>query len=254
MVAPSVSRLVGRLGKNRTVPAEPDAETSFEFPLARTPAERIGEAMSVRFGRVSWAPPEIVPAALVAAVLLFVLSRIVAAVVIGVSGGLDGVAAPLGVATSWAEPVLAAALLGSVLLSWNEVIACCDDLDFFSSSDDDLVADEINPDETIARLCRSRFLASAALVAAGLATAAAIGTEVAVAMEELPRQVNASLVEGVLDAQTWGALIEQGGIALAVAVLALACLIIVLRLRRRARAALQVSESEVADDRGLVDE
>jgi hypothetical protein len=210
--------------------------------------------MSLRFGRVPWASSEIVPAALVVAVLLFVLSRIVAAVVIGVSGGLEGVAGPLGAATSWAEPVLVALLLGSVLLSWNEVNACCDDLDFYASSDDDLVADEVDPDETIARLCRSRFLASAALVAAGLATAAAIGTEVAVAMEELPTQVaNGSLVEGALDAQTWGALIEQGGIALAVAVLALACLVIWLRLGRRARTALQVSESEVADDQGLVE-
>jgi len=233
---------------------ETDAEASSEFPLARTPAERIAAAMSLRFGKVPWDPSEIVPAALIISVLLFALGQIVAAVVIGVAAGFSGVAAPLVEATSWAEPVLAALLLGSVLLSWNEVIACCDDLDVYSSSDDDLVAYEIDPDETVARLCRSRFLASAALVAAVLTSAAAIATEVGVAMEELPRQINASSEAGALDAQTWATLIGRGGIALAVAVLAMACLVIVLRICRRARATLQLSESEVADDPGFIDE
>jgi len=187
-----------------------------------------------------------VPAALVTAVLLFALGQVVAAVVIGLTPGFDGVAPALRQATDWAEPVLAAAILGSVLLSWNQVSACCDDLDFYSSSDDDLVADEIDPDETIVRLCRSRFLASSALVAAAGTSAAAIGTEVGIAMEDLPRQINGSLEEGALDAQTWGALIAGGTIALAVGVLAFACLVIVLRIRRRARATLQSSESEVA--------
>lgn len=234
------------------MPNESAVGPSPEFPKARTPAERIAEVLSVRFRTVPWDPPEIVPAAVITAVLLFALGEIVAAIVMGLAAKGFGAAALLLAATSWAQPVLAALLLGSVFLSWTEVRVCCEDLDFFSSSEDDLAAKDIDPTATIARLFRSRFLASSALVAAVTTSAAAIATEVGIAMERLPHPIGASVEQGVLDAQTWGALIEGGGIALAVVVLALASLVIVLRIHRRARATLALSEGELAADEGFV--
>jgi len=231
------------LGKDGIVPHESDAGPSAEFPEARTPAERIAEAVALRFRRVPWDPSEIVPAAVVTAVLLSAVAEIAAAIVIGVSGQGFGVAESLLQATDWAQPVLVAVLLGSVLLSWKEVSTRCDDLDFFSSTDDDLAASEIDPDETMVRLFRSRFLASSALVAAGSSAAAAIGFEVGVAMERLQRPIGL----GGFDGQTWGALIQGGGVALAVGVLAFACLVIGRRIHRRARATLALPESELAD-------
>jgi hypothetical protein len=215
---------------------------SHEYPEARIPAERIAEAFAVRFQRAPWDPREIVPAALTGAVLVFAVSQIVAAVVIALGEGFSGVAVPLITSAGWAEPVLAMLLLGSVLLSWNEVRSCSGDLEFLAITTDDLTTSDVDPGEAITRLYRSRFLASSAGVAILLAAAAAIAREVGVAMEQLPHPAGASAEAGVLDAQTWGSLIEGAGIALAVLVLATAGLVILRRLYRQARAALAKSE------------
>jgi hypothetical protein len=228
------------------VPEENDEDLSPRYPESRTPAERIAEGFAVRFQRVPWIPAEIAPAAVVVAVLLFAAAEIAAGIVIGLGEGPSGVAAPLIASAIWSDPVLVAVLLGSVLLSCNEVSARCDDLDFFSNSDDDVTASEISPDETIARICRSRFLATSSLVAALLASAASVSREIGVAMEQLPHEIGGSVEAGALNAQAWAALIEGAGIALAVFVLTFACAAVVLRVQRMARAALTVTEGESA--------
>jgi hypothetical protein len=229
------------------VPEENVEGPSPQYPEAQTPAEWIAEAFAVRFRKVPWIPAEIAPAAVVAAVLLFAVTEIAAGVIIGLGEGLSGVAAPLIAVATWSDPVLVAVLLASVLLSWNEVTARCDDLDFFSNSDDDVTASEVVPGETITRLCRSRFLATSALAAALLASAASVSREIGVAMEQFPHEINGSIEAGAFNAQTWAGLIEGAGIALAVLVLTFACAVVVLRVRRIARVALMVSESDLAD-------
>jgi hypothetical protein len=221
----------------KPMPDDTEAEGTSGFPLVLLPAERIAAAVAARLHGAQWTPLEIVPAAIVTAVALFALGDIVGAVVLALPNGSFGVAFTLLQATNWAGPILAAALLGSAVLSWSEASGWCDDLEFFATSDGDLPAGEIDPAESVARLLRSRFLATSALVLAAVTTAGSIATVVGTVMAQ----------PGPFDGQSWAALIGSCGLALAVVVLSLACLVIVLRTRRQARTILALLPVEPED-------
>jgi|GEM_PF-1876230 hypothetical protein len=222
----------------KPMPGDMEAEGTSRFPLTPSPAERIAAAVAARLHGAQWNPLEIVPAAIVTAVALFAVGDVVAAVVVALNFGNFGIGILLLQATNWAGPILAAALLGSAALSWNEAKGWSDLLEFFATSDDDQLADEIDPGESVARLLRSRFLATSALAMAAVTTAGSIATVVGAVTEQGP---------GSFDAQRWAALIESCGMALAVVVLSLACLVIVLRTRRQASAILAVPADEPED-------
>jgi hypothetical protein len=222
----------------KPMPDDTGAEGTSGFPLVLSPAERIAAAVAARLRGTPWTPLEIVSAAIVTAVALFALGDTVGAVVLALSNGGFGVAFTLLQATNWAEPILAAALLGSAVLSWNEASGWCEDLEFLATSVGDLPTGEIDPAESVARLLRSRFLATSALVLAAVTTAGAITTVVGTVMEQ----------SGPFPGQSWAAPIESCGMALAVVVLSLACWVIVLRTRRQARTILALLPIEPEDE------
>jgi hypothetical protein len=207
-------------------------------PLSLSPAERIAAAITARLHGMPWNPSEIVPAAIVTAVSLFALGAVIGTVVADLTGQGFGIAFSLLGATNWAGPVLAVALLGSVLLSWNEARGWCEDLELFAASDDDRSASEIDPCESVARVLRSRLLATCALILAVVTTAGSIATMVGAAMEQ----------PGAFFAHDWGEFIASCGSALAVVALSVASLSIVLRIRRQVTTVLELSLTGLESD------
>ncbi|MCU1488650.1 MAG: hypothetical protein JWM85_55 [Acidimicrobiaceae bacterium] len=165
--------------------------------------------------------------AILTAVALFALGNISGAIVWALALQ-SGAGVTLLLATTWADPILEALLLGCALVTWNETTGRSADLDVFANSDDDELASEIDLEESVARLLRSRFLASSALTLSALTAAGSVASVVGLLIEP-----------GPLDAQRWGQLAEVGGSTLAVAALSLACLAIVVRTRREASAILK---------------